>query len=67
MAATGARAVTTVDYVTPVSASPRIAVLSMAQLQARPATFDAVFSFSSVEHDGLGRCECLAMVNALPW
>ena len=51
----GARSVTTVDYMLPESQSPRIQLVPMQQLRERPAAFDIVLSFSSVEHDGLGR------------
>lgn len=52
----GAASVSTVDWLLPESESPRIIVRSMGEMRrerARP--FDAILSFSSVEHDGLGR------------
>lgn len=51
----GAGSVTTVDFNPPLTDDPRIRVLSIPQLDATTETFDAVFSFSSIEHDGLGR------------
>jgi hypothetical protein len=58
----GAASVSTIDYDPPQSASPRLTVLSMADVVAEAGVgtaggrYDAIFSYSSVEHDGLGRC-----------
>ena len=54
----GASSVTTVDYSPPRTDSQRILVKTMAQLAEGGGgrhAYDAVFSYSSVEHDGLGR------------
>jgi hypothetical protein len=52
----GAKSVTTSDYAEVVSESLLVNVLTVAQLAESGRTFDVVFSFSSIEHDGLGRC-----------
>ena len=51
----GAQPVLTVDYELPTTTSPRLNLVSMQSLKQRPRTMDAVFSYSSIEHDGLGR------------
>ena len=57
--AAGARNITTLEYGKITSQHPRIATLTPAELRARFAEymsrFDAVVTFSSVEHSGLGR------------
>lgn len=55
----GAARVVTVDYNLPNTTSQRLTLKSMSALRGATATdverFDAIFSFSSIEHDGLGR------------
>ena len=53
----GAARVVTVDYNLPSTTSPRLTLQSMSALRGATVTerFDAIFSFSSIEHDGLGR------------
>lgn len=51
----GARQVTVIEYNEIVSKHPRIRALTPADFERAPATFDAAFSISSFEHDGLGR------------
>ena len=53
----GAASVASVDYTPPRTASTRIRVLAMESLTEGDSDmrFDAIFSYSSVEHDGLGR------------
>ena len=46
---------TTIEYNTLVSEDPRLIVLTVEEYEANPTKFDAVFSISSYEHDGLGR------------
>lgn len=50
-----AEMVTTVDFNVPIVDYPKLSVLSLAQLDATKERYDAIFSFSSLEHDGLGR------------
>ncbi len=48
--------VVTVDFNPPHSQTPRIASMSVADLHASPpAPVDLAISYSSLEHDGLGR------------
>lgn len=51
----GARAVTTVDFIKPATQHPLIRTMSVQELEASGESFDAVLSYSSLEHDGLGR------------
>lgn len=51
----GANSTLTVDFTTPLSAHARVRSMSIPELDATDQTFDAVFSYSSLEHDGLGR------------
>ena len=53
--ASGAASVTTIEYQTIVSEDPRIQTLTPEQYRRAPRYFDAIFSISSIEHDGLGR------------
>jgi hypothetical protein len=46
---------TTIDYNKVVSHDPRIKSFSVDEYQQNPIQFDALFSISSFEHDGLGR------------
>ena len=52
-----AASVTTVDWELPVSFSPLIEIRSMRSMRRRlpRSRFDAILSYSSIEHDGLGR------------
>lgn len=51
----GAKQVYTVDFNKPVCSDPRIITMDIAELDASTMTYDVVLSFSSLEHDGLGR------------
>lgn len=51
----GAKSVTTSDYADLISESPLVTVLTVSKMAESGKTFDAIFSFSSIEHDGLGR------------
>ncbi|MDR1510882.1 MAG: DUF268 domain-containing protein [Synergistaceae bacterium] len=51
----GAKHVYVVDYNRPICEHERITVLNYAELQEREIIADIGFSFSSFEHDGLGR------------
>jgi hypothetical protein len=51
----GVREVATVDYLPPLCDHPRVMTFDAAAAVASPGTFDAIVSFSSIEHDGLGR------------
>lgn len=46
---------TTIEYSTIVSEDPRVVVVTVDEFWQSPRTFDAAFSISSFEHDGLGR------------
>lgn len=46
---------TTIEYSTILSEDPRVAVVTVEEFWQKPRTFDAAFSISSFEHDGLGR------------
>lgn len=46
---------TTIEYSTIVSEDPRVTVVTVDEFWQSPRTFDAAFSISSFEHDGLGR------------
>jgi len=51
----GAASVTTVDYNIPKCDNPRIRCICVDQHTSENKLYDCVFSFSSIEHDGLGR------------
>ena len=53
----GAASVSTVDYIAATTTSPRLKIFTMADLykQRGKLKFDAILSYSSIEHDGLGR------------
>lgn len=51
----GAASVTTVDYTPPVCESSLIRTKGVAEHSASDQKYDVMFSFSSIEHDGLGR------------
>jgi len=51
----GAESTTTVDFNKPITDHPKMKTLSVPELDASDETFDAIFSYSSLEHDGLGR------------
>lgn len=51
----GAKSVTTVDYNPPNCEYPEIECISVEQFRANKKSYDVVISFSSIEHDGLGR------------
>ncbi|CAI7852164.1 unnamed protein product [Closterium sp. NIES-54] len=53
--AADAGSITTVDFNPPVVSHPRIKSISIEQLDAIDDVFDVIVSFSSIEHDGLGR------------
>lgn len=53
--ASGAEQVYTVDFNKPVCSDSRIITMDIAELDASTMMYDAVLSFSSLEHDGLGR------------
>ncbi|CAI5463057.1 unnamed protein product [Closterium sp. Yama58-4] len=53
--AADAGSITTVDFNPPVVSHPRIKSISIEQLDAMDDVFDVIVSFSSIEHDGLGR------------
>lgn len=53
--AAGARDITTVDYNTPITNDNRLKVMPMAEVTGGGWAFDYIFSYSSIEHDGLGR------------
>lgn len=46
---------TTIEYNKIISEDPRLAVTTNAEFAKKPRQFDAAFSISSFEHDGLGR------------
>lgn len=46
---------TTIDYNKIYSEDPRIKAITVAEYDREPVVFDAAFSISSFEHDGLGR------------
>ncbi|CAI7911867.1 unnamed protein product [Closterium sp. NIES-54] len=48
-------AITTVDFNRPVASHPRLRQLAVGELEGSSETWDAAVSFSSLEHDGLGR------------
>ncbi|CAI5949993.1 unnamed protein product [Closterium sp. NIES-65] len=50
-----AQAITTVDFNRPVASHPRLRQLVVGELEGSSETWDAAVSFSSLEHDGLGR------------
>ncbi|GJP43375.1 hypothetical protein CLOM_g2848 [Closterium sp. NIES-68] len=50
-----AGSITTVDFNPPVVSHPRIKSISIDQLDATDDVYDVIVSFSSIEHDGLGR------------
>lgn len=51
----GAKSVTTVDYNPPVSEYPEIVTVGVEQFEKEERKYDVLISFSSLEHDGLGR------------
>lgn len=51
----GCRHVTTVDYQKIVCEDPRITTVSCDQFSKGSKEYDAIFSYSSIEHSGLGR------------
>lgn len=53
--AAGANSTITVDFTKPKVDHPKFRPLSVPELDATDEQFDAVFSYSSLEHDGLGR------------
>lgn len=44
-----------IDYNKIISEHPSIRTLTVSEFDENPETFDAIFSISSIEHDGLGR------------
>lgn len=46
---------TAIDYNKIISKDPRIKSMSVEEYETSPVLFDALFSISSIEHDGLGR------------
>ncbi|CAI5489824.1 unnamed protein product [Closterium sp. Naga37s-1] len=48
-------AITTVDFNRPVASHPRLRQLVVGELEGSSETWDVAVSFSSLEHDGLGR------------
>jgi len=50
-----AKEVWTVDFNKPISELPQFKTLSIPELEVLGRKFDVIFSFSSIEHDGLGR------------
>ena len=69
----GAKHVTTIDYVNLSSEDPRITVLHATEFNAKflrneLPEFDAIISYSSLEHSGLGRyvhgCKCTCYPSA---
>ncbi|CAI5524367.1 unnamed protein product, partial [Closterium sp. Naga37s-1] len=50
-----AHAITTVDFNRPVASHPKLRQLVVGELEGSSETWDAAVSFSSLEHDGLGR------------
>lgn len=53
--ARGAESVVSVDYAGATTDAPGLRALTMSELRSRPRGFDCIFSYSSIEHDGLGR------------
>jgi hypothetical protein len=51
----GAKSVTTVEYNTPICHHPVLKTMSYVDFCASSAKYDAIFSYSSIEHSGLGR------------
>lgn len=51
----GAKKVTTCDYNLPISYDDRIVVKSIQEVVTQKNAFDLLISYSSIEHDGLGR------------
>lgn len=51
----GAATITTVDVNKPLSEDPRLFTLSVPELEATKDQFDILVSFSTLEHEGLGR------------
>ena len=51
----GVRRVVTVDYNPPISEDPRLETMPMSALATLASQFDFAISFSSLEHDGMGR------------
>jgi len=51
----GAANITTVDFNKPTTDDPRLTTISIPELDATDAMFDILVSYSSLEHDGLGR------------
>jgi hypothetical protein len=51
----GAKSVTTVDFNPPVAEYPEIRTVSVEQFEKESRRYDILISFSSLEHDGLGR------------
>ncbi|CAI5465287.1 unnamed protein product [Closterium sp. Yama58-4] len=47
--------ITTVDFNKPVSSHPKLRVMAVDELEGTDEVFDVAVSFSSLEHDGLGR------------
>ncbi|CAI5472527.1 unnamed protein product [Closterium sp. Yama58-4] len=50
-----ATAITTVDFNRPVASHPQLRQLAVGELEGSSETWDVAVSFSSLEHDGLGR------------
>jgi len=51
----GARSVTTVEYNTPICHHPVLKTISYVDFCKSSAKYDAIFTYSSLEHSGLGR------------
>lgn len=51
----GASSITSVDFNVPITNDTRIKAIPIAELDATDEQYDALFSYSSLEHDGLGR------------
>ena len=65
--AAGAGSVTTLEYGEILSQHPQISTITpkdfrSAYLEDKLPLFDAVLSFSSLEHSGLGRCVCYDLI-----
>ncbi|CAI5465410.1 unnamed protein product [Closterium sp. Yama58-4] len=50
-----AHAITTVDFNRPIASHPKLRQLVVSELEGSSETWDVAVSFSSLEHDGLGR------------
>lgn len=51
----GAKHITTVEYNVPICNDPRITCISYEEFSTLKYEYDAIFSYSSIEHSGLGR------------